>query len=93
MITCVGLKNRLKRRADFRGVYKTLKLWYNYSKYHAEDRCRFCSHFAWMHIEIRNFGADNMQAKWDQCDKKKCKCPGFGPVDNLQYLEERSEHE
>lgn len=61
-----------------------MKRWYNYTKYSPGAKCRFCGHTAIFHLEIKNFGMDNQRAKWDKC---KCDCPGFAPVDNLEYLE------
>jgi hypothetical protein len=66
--------------------------WYDYPKYKADDHCRFCGHRAHFHMVVKNFGMDNMQTKWDKCDKPAtdCSCPGFAPEDNLAFLEEQS---
>ncbi len=68
-----------------------MKKWYNSPKYKAEDKCRFCIHTALWHMIVKDFGMDNQMARWDKCDRPKgvnhCDCPGFAPVDNLEYLE------
>lgn len=71
------------------GVDKSMKRWYNYPRFKAEDRCRFCSHAAVLHLTIKNFGMDNQQGSWDRCVQPalNCSCPGFAPIDNLDYLE------
>lgn len=65
--------------------------WYSSPKYLAGDKCRFCPHTAKWHLDIKNFGMDNQMAKWDKCQlpimADPCDCPGFAPVDNLEYLE------
>ena len=58
------------------------------------DRCRFCTHSAYSHMEIRGF-PNNIEARWDQCDFRNmgCGCPGFGSLDNLKYLEMEMDNE
>lgn len=69
--------------------------WYNYPKFKAQEVCRFCKHPAFWHMEIKNFGTEDQMGKWDKCtgptSRQHCDCPGFGLVDNLEYLEQLSE--
>jgi hypothetical protein len=68
-----------------------VKKWYKQPKYKAEDKCRFCIHSALWHMNIKGFGTKKMMGQWDKCNKPVsmnfCKCPGFAPIDNLEYLE------
>jgi hypothetical protein len=72
-----------------------VKKWYNYPKFIAEARCRFCIHPAYWHLEIKNFGMDNQMGRWDKCSTPRsinlCKCPGYAPEDNLEFLEYKHE--
>ena len=75
------------------GVDKNMKRWYDYPRFKAADPCRFCCHAAVFHLNIKNFGMDNRQTSWDKCvnPPKDCLCPGFAPVDNLDYLEMKTD--
>jgi hypothetical protein len=69
-----------------------MKRWYNYPKYTFGDRCRFCPHVAFAHMEVKNFGTENQESRWDKCgllggSNDTCDCVGFAPLDNLDYLE------
>ena len=74
-----------------------MKRWYNYGAYAVKSNCRFCDHSAYDHMEIKNFGTENIHAKWDKCSGTTnhtlwtCDCPGFAPVDNLLYLEMKAD--
>lgn len=71
------------------GVDKTVKRWYNYPRFKADDKCRFCPHTAVFHMEIKNFGTPDQVGRWTYC---KCDvCPGYAPVDNLGYLEVKAD--
>ena len=73
-----------------------MKKWYNYPKFLGSEKCRFCGHSSYGHMEVKDFGEERMQSKWDKCGQAQldhyfqpnaCDCPGFAPVDNLEYLE------
>lgn len=73
-----------------------MKNYHKQPKFKSHDKCRFCPHIAYDHMTVVGFGENNMRAKWDQCSRisfdrslpiLSCTCPGFGPVDNLLYLE------
>lgn len=66
-----------------------MKTWYNYPKVKEDDPCRFCLHKGFFHMEVKYLWTARVQARWDKCIKPatNCPCPGFAPVDNLQYLE------
>jgi hypothetical protein len=68
-----------------------VKRWYNYPKYLAEEPCRYCPHNAKFHIKVKNFGMDNQMAQFADCTCHKC--PGYAPVDNLKYLEMKSDEQ
>lgn len=61
---------------------------YKYNRFKAENRCRFCNHFAKFHVNFIGFGYPPMEAWWDKCTKPatNCFCPGFGPEDNLDFF-------
>lgn len=73
-----------------------MRKWYNFPKYNVLDKCRYCSHPAFYHLEMKNFGRDDQMGRWDKCSISKmnnCHCPGYGSEDNLQFLEmEYEEH-
>ena len=70
--------------------------WYSYPKFTGNEKCRFCGHSSYGHMEVKNFGEERMQSRWDKCQQltldhyfqsATCNCPGFAPEDNLEYLE------
>ena len=72
-----------------------MKKWYSYPEIAANEPCRFCPHPASRHIEVSNFGTEDMVVRWHNCEQANyslgCKCPGFAAKDNLRYLEQLSE--
>lgn len=74
-----------------------MKKWYKYPKFESQNKCRFCPHIAFAHLTIRNVGQQNQEVRWDKCGllssttNHSCNCPGFGPIDNLVYLEMKSD--
>jgi len=66
-----------------------------YPKIKTSESCRFCPHNAVDHLFINTLAKESMIVYWVQCGKSKyskgCLCPGFAPLDNLLYLEMKSD--
>lgn len=68
--------------------------WYDFPKYKAEDVCRHCGHFAKFHLSTDWVSKPGkLLGIWSICNRKDigCECLEFGPEDNLEYLEVKSE--